>query len=127
MFAKQYEVALGCSCFKPLLISIWNFRPFRLTDLQRPYPTSPPPTGSRAGLASGLAMSSSSQKSQEEIIERMKKDFEEMGCTVTVTGGQQAVLTNMTSAQISEAIADNPFMQGVVAQLTGEAPKSKTK
>ena len=63
--------------------------------------------------------------SQEEIIERMKKDFEEMGCTVTVTGGQQAVLTNMTCAQISEGIVDNPFMQGVVGQLTGAAQKVK--
>ena len=53
MFAKQYDVALGCSCFKPLLISIWNFRPFRLTDLQRPSQHPPHPPVAEQGYDGG--------------------------------------------------------------------------
>ena len=41
MFAKQYEVALGCCCFEPLLISIWNIlknSPFTAQGSEEPYP-----------------------------------------------------------------------------------------
>ena len=34
MFAKHYDVAWGCSCFEPLLISIWNILKLRPSSAQ---------------------------------------------------------------------------------------------
>ena len=34
MFAKHYDVAWGCSCFEPLLISIWNILKIRPSSAQ---------------------------------------------------------------------------------------------
>ena len=62
MNAKQYEVAWGCHCLTPFLISIWNIL------------THSPFTAQSVVPVRVVMMASSSQ---EAIIERMKKDFED--------------------------------------------------